>query len=144
MSRVGIYQRIEFAPEEIVMKINEMLLAQFEREAPGTRKALERVPEGKNDWKPHPKSMPLGSLAVLVASMPSWTAMIIDQDDLDLASGTGGHGPVKTNRELLQVFDKSMEAARQSLSKVDEDRLMKSWRLLYGGKGVDDRPRPFV
>src|SRR5437879_11776264 len=109
MSRDGIYQRIEFAPEEIVMQINEMLLAQFEREAPGTRKALERVPEGKNDWKPHPKSMPLGSLSVLVASMPSWSALIIDRDDLDLASGTGGHAPVKTNREPLQVFEQSME-----------------------------------
>src|SRR5438105_6857163 len=126
------------------MKMTEILLAQVEREAPGTRKALERVPEGKNDWRPHPKSMPLGSLAVLVASMPSWSALIIDRDDLDLASGTGGHAPVKTNRELLQVFDKSMETARQSLSKVDEDRLMKSWRLLYGGKVLDDRPRHLI
>ena len=52
------------------MKTNEMLLAQLEREVGGTRKAIENVPAGKNDWKPHPKSFSMGSLAALVASMP--------------------------------------------------------------------------
>jgi len=36
------------------MNISELLLAQVEREVPTTRKAVERVPEGKADWKPHP------------------------------------------------------------------------------------------
>src|SRR5438552_18473690 len=113
MSRVGIYQRIEFAPEEIVMKINEMLLAQFERESAGTRKALEAVPEGKNDWKPHPKSMALGSLASLVASMASWIPMIAEQNELDIATGEGASKPVKTTRELLEIHDKAMDGARK-------------------------------
>jgi len=125
------------------MKINEMLLAQFEREAPGTRKALERVPEGKNDWKPHPKSMALGSLAALVAQMPSWAALIIDQDSLDLSKG-GGQPPVKSSRELVQLHDKSVEAGRRALSNVNDDQLMKSWRLLYGAKVLDDRPRHLI
>jgi hypothetical protein len=63
------------------MKMNEFFLAQLEREAPGTRRALERVPEGRDDWKPHEKSMPLGYLATLVARMPSWFTMMIRQDD---------------------------------------------------------------
>src|SRR6266540_3205918 len=126
------------------MKMTEMLLAQLEREASGTRKALERVPEGKNDWKPHPKSMPLGTLAALVASMPSWSALIVDRSELDLASGIGAQAPVKTNRELLQLHDQSLDAARKSLSKATDDHLMKSWRLLYGGKVLDDRPRHLI
>lgn len=54
------------------MKLAAVFVEQLDREAELTRRALELVPEGKNDWKPHPKSMPLGVLAHLVATMPSW------------------------------------------------------------------------
>ena len=67
------------------MKLTEFFLGQLEREAAGTRKALERMPEGKNDWKPHEKSMDIGYLAALVAKMPSWIAMMIEQEELDFA-----------------------------------------------------------
>lgn len=125
------------------MKMNEMFLAQLEREAPTTRTALERVPEGKNDWKPHPKSMNLGSLAGLVARMPSWFQLMLDADELDLATAERPT-PSKTNGDLLQIFDKSLEAGRKSLSKASEDRLMKNWRLLWSGKVLDDRPRHLI
>jgi len=59
------------------MKLPDLLLAKLEREAAGTRSALERLPEGRNDWKPHPKSMPLGYLASLVATMPSWVVTMV-------------------------------------------------------------------
>jgi len=49
------------------LKLTDLFLAQLEQEAAQTRRVLERVPEGKNDWKPHPKSMPLGYLAALTA-----------------------------------------------------------------------------
>lgn len=123
------------------MKLNEMLLAQIERESAGTRKALEAVPEGKNDWKPHPKSMPLGTLAALVASMPGWVPMIAEKNELDLATGEGAQKAVKTTRELLEIHDKAMDAARKALSKASDDQLMKSWRLRWGQKVLDDRPR---
>src|ERR1700716_2426635 len=106
------------------MKLTEMLLAHLEREAPATRRALERVPEGKNDWKPHAKSMPLGTLAALVASMPSWAAMIVDRNDLDLATGEGAQPAVSSNRELLLIHDKALGAARKSLLSITDDHLM--------------------
>jgi hypothetical protein len=53
------------------MNLTQLFLAELDREAPRTRRALEHVPLGRDDWKPHPKSMPLGRLAGLVASMPS-------------------------------------------------------------------------
>ena len=55
------------------MKLTEMFLAELEREAGPTRRTLERVPEGRYDWKPHPKSMLFGYLAELVARLPGWT-----------------------------------------------------------------------
>jgi hypothetical protein len=67
-----------------VMKITELLLAELDREAVGTRKTLQRVPEGKNNWKTHEKSMPLGNLATIVANMPGWVDMVVDLDELDI------------------------------------------------------------
>ena len=66
------------------MKITELLLAELDREAVGIRKTLERVPEGKNDWKPHEKSMTLGSLATIVATIPAWLDMVVNMDELDI------------------------------------------------------------
>jgi uncharacterized damage-inducible protein DinB len=125
------------------MNMTEMLLAQLDREAPGTRRALERVPEGKNDWKPHAKSMPLGTLAGLVARMPSWFELIINEKELDLTKAERPT-PSKTNRELLQILDKSLDAGRKALSKTTDDHLMKNWRLLWGEKVLDDRPRHLI
>ena len=54
------------------MKLTDLFLADLEREVPATRRVLERVPDGSYDWKPHPKSMPMGYLSTLVATMPAW------------------------------------------------------------------------
>ena len=58
------------------MKLTSVILEQLDREADLTRRALERVPTGKNDWKPHPKSMPMGQLAHLVATMPTFYSFL--------------------------------------------------------------------
>ena len=85
--------------------------------------------------------MPLGSLAALVASMPGWVPMIVEKNELDLSTGEGSQKAVKTTRELLEIHERTMAAARQTLSKATEDQLMKSWRLLWSGKLLDDRPK---
>ena len=67
------------------MKLTEFLLAELEREVERSRYALEQVPEGKYDWKPHEKSMILGYLANMVTTIPMWITMQINQDELDVA-----------------------------------------------------------
>jgi len=122
-----------------MMKLNEMLLAQLEREVASTRKTIERVPEGKADWKPHPKSMPLGYLSSLVAGMFGWIETMIDRDELDLA---GGGGPsANTGEERLAMFDKAVAGARQALSGTTDEHLLEPWQLKVGGKVVDEKPR---
>ena len=121
------------------MNINDMLLAQLDREIASTRKVLERVPEGKDDWKPHPKSMPLGYLSSLVATMFGWMATMIESEHLDLAAGD--KPSTSTTAERLELFDKSVASARRALSATTDDHLMKRWQLRFGERVLDEKPR---
>ena len=125
------------------MKMTELFLAELDREATGTRKALERVPEGKYDWKPHPKSMAFGYLAELVAMLPSWTVLTVEQDEFDLA--TYKKASMRTTKELVQGHDEAIAAARKSLQKTSDEHLLKPWRMLVAGKEVmEPTPRHIV
>jgi hypothetical protein len=129
------------------VKITDLFLAQLEREAVVSRRALERVPEGRPDWKPHDKSMPLGYLSTLVGSMPSWIAMAITQDELDLnPPGGSSYKPPTwgTSRELLQVHDESVAKGREALRNTTDEHLMTPWRLLVAGRVVSESPRHAV
>jgi uncharacterized damage-inducible protein DinB len=122
--------------------IAELMLAELEREAVGTRKALERVPDGTDDWKPHDKSMPLGYLATLVATMPAWIASMVEDEELDLAApGRFEQPTIGSTRERLAAFGRALEQARKALSGATDEHLMTSWRLLMGGQVVYQAPR---
>ena len=127
--------------------IVDLFAAQLEREAPPTRRALERVPDGKAAFQPHAKSMPFGYLAQLVATMPGWIAMELEQDSLDLkpASGPGYSAPdTSTNAKLLRAFEESLERGRKALSAVDDARLQTKWQLMVTGKVVNEDTRQNV
>src|SRR5215831_6404581 len=99
------------------MSLTKLFLVQLEREAVRTRGALESVPRGKDDWAPHPKSMPLLRLAGLVASMPSWIALIIKQGELELSPPAGqGQYQQPTVDGLLAALDKAVQDGRAALA----------------------------
>ena len=87
--------------------------------------------------------MPLGRLAGLVASMPSWVSLIIDQDELDLTPPAGGGQYQQPSTDkLVEVLDKHVKKARESLAKTNDDFLLTTnWRLRAGGKVVMETPR---
>ena len=127
------------------MKLTQLFLDELDREAPRTRRAVERVPIGRDDWKPHSKSMPLGRLAGLVASMPSWVTLIIEQDELDLTPPGGGQYQQPPTDTLAGTLDEHVAKARESLLATNDAFLLTTnWRLRAGGHVVMDQPRYVV
>jgi uncharacterized damage-inducible protein DinB len=119
------------------MKLTELILDELETEGKLSRRALESVPEGKHDWKPHERSMIFGYLADMVANIPSWVAMVINMPELDIAPPGGSQmrrEPLNTSAAFVAALDKSMAGAREALAKTSDEHLMTSWRLLAGGK----------
>jgi uncharacterized damage-inducible protein DinB len=126
------------------MALRDALLPEFDQEMAGTRKTLERVPDEKLAWKPHPKSWTMGELATHVASILQWTAMTIDQDSFDIAppGGEPYKNPLAGSRaELLDMFEKGVAAARASLAGASDETLLKPWSLLKGGQPLMTMPR---
>ena len=126
------------------MKLTEYLLAEFDREVERSRRALEQVPTGKYDWKPHDKSMIFGALANMVATIPMWINMEINQDELDVAPTDGSKMEQKrmdSSEELLKALDKTAADLRSALEKTSDEHLMTSWRLLARGQVVIEAPR---
>jgi hypothetical protein len=92
--------------------IAELLVAELDKEMPGTRRALERVPEGQNDWKPHEKSMAFGTRAF------------------------------DSNVDMIRTFDEKVAAGRAALAAVSDERLLgTSWRLMMKGQVLSEETR---
>lgn len=126
------------------MTMTELFSTELAREAAATRRVLERVPEGRDDWKPHEKSMPLGYLAGLVATMPSWVDRMVNQDEMDmrLPDGSTWRSPeFGTNRELVEAFDGCVARAHEVLAGTTDEHLMTPWRFLFGGHVASELPR---
>lgn len=126
------------------MPINQALLGEFDHEMANTRKTLERVPEGKPDFKPHEKSMPLARLAGHVAELARWGASILTQDSFDFAPA--GQPPMQptvmsTRAKLLEIFDDGVAKTRAALAAVGDDAWQKPWTLLSGGQTLFSMPR---
>lgn len=129
------------------MSMREWFLQELESEAGKTRRVLEQMPTGRRDWKPHDKSMPLGYLAELVATIPSWIGYAISLNELDIAPKEGPKytpTPMNTSAELVAGLDKAVAQARDALTNTSDDFLKTSWRLLAAGNVVLEQQRQEV
>ncbi len=119
------------------MKLTELYLAELDREVERSRRALEQVPEGKHDWKPHDKSMIFGYLTDMVATIPMWITMMLKQDELDIAPKDGPkqeRGKKNTSAEYIKALDEAAAGARAALKETNDEFLGTNWRLLAGGE----------
>jgi uncharacterized damage-inducible protein DinB len=83
-------------------------------------------------------------LAGLVASMPSWIALIINQDELSPPAGQGQYQQ-PTVDALVATLEKSVQEGRAVLEGTTHDYLLTTnWKLLVQGNVVMDQPRHVV
>ena len=126
------------------MKLTEFFRAELDREVERSRKALEHVPDGKYQWKPHERSMIFGYLADMVATIPTWITMEINRDDLDIAPAEGQgkkKAPKETSADLIKALDEAADEARSALEKTTDEFLNTNWKLLARGQVVWEGPR---
>jgi uncharacterized damage-inducible protein DinB len=126
------------------MKISDALLPEFEQEMAGTRKVLSRCPEDRFEFRPHPKSFTMVSLATHIANMVGWAVDTIDKDFFDVAPP--GAPPykeesAKSSSDLMERFDRNVAAARTAISGASDEHLMAMWALKQTGKTLFSMPR---
>ena len=129
------------------MAISEAFLPEFDQEMANTRKTLERVPADKFGWRPHEKSGTMGWLAGHLATIPTWAAIAVGQDSLDLMPDGKPHEPPaepRTSKELLDTFDENVRAARAAIQGASDEHLMRNWALVRNGQEMLKMPRAAV
>ncbi len=117
----------------------QALLAEFEAQAPVTRRFLERLPEDKLTWQPHPKSMTAGQLAYHIASVPGAIVRFVQNSPAQLSEF---HFPQPaTLAEILAAYDESIASVKSQLTSFDDAAMAETWRLQVGGREVLAVPR---
>lgn len=122
----------------------KMFLKELEESAITTRKMLERIPNDKFDWQPHPKSMTVKRLATHIAELPCWVTMSLTTDGLDFAKNPYEQEDVNTTDELLAYFEKSLQDGRSHLTEKYEEVLDKDWTLRNGKQVYSVEPKADV
>lgn len=121
--------------------MNEALVAELDQEARGTRRVLERVPEGMLGWRPHPKSMSLGQLALHVATIPGGVSRMLGQDGIDAATVDFRQAQAESQEQLLDGLETSVAEARAFLRDLTPERAAALWRVVRGEREVLAVPR---
>ncbi|HKT81200.1 MAG TPA: DinB family protein [Vicinamibacterales bacterium] len=122
------------------MAIKDGLLAEFDHEMAATRKLLDRIPDEKLAWKPHDKSYSMGGLATHLASLPNWTATILEQLSFDMADAPPRPADRTSRSEILGLFDSTVAAARKIMDKSDAEYTA-PWSLKRGNQELFTIPR---
>ena len=122
------------------MKIIDGLLAELEQEAETTRRVLERIPQAHLSWRPHPKSMSLGQLALHVATVPGNVAELAAMDTIP-EPPSFVQPEAATAAELVPSLTESVAKAKRALGGFDDARMGAMWRLQSGGRDILAMPR---
>jgi len=121
--------------------LSQSFIGELKHEAASTKRILERVPEGKFDWKPHEKSMSLGRLASHVAELPGFLNSILTMDDVDFAKGHYKALHPKTPEELLSVFQQKLDEVVETLQNTSDEKMQASFTLRSGDHVIATVPR---
>ena len=119
----------------------EMFIKEYDSEAELTRKMLSSIPDDKFDWKPHEKSMTLKVLSNHLAELGSWLPFILEHDKQDFEADPYIPNEASSRKEVLEFFEESFKAGRDSLVKTSQDRYEDTWKLCHGEMVFMEGPR---
>lgn len=117
---------------------------ELEQESATTRKMFERIPQGKFDWKPHPKSMDMQRLATHIAEMIGWIALAFTSNGLDFGKGEYQPKVIHDKQKLLDFLNEMVEISDSYLRPDFEDKLSEEWILKSGDFVIRDYNRAEV
>ena len=121
------------------MSLTQAILQEFDTEAKTTRRVLERVPADKFSWKPHPKSMSLGELAMHTAMTPGAICGWACEEETKF---TGEKTPTPgSTADIIAAHDTSVAKMKEVMGQLGDGGLMKSWKATSGGQTLFEMPK---
>src|SRR3954465_15414243 len=114
------------------MAMVNAIIDELTREAETTKRVLERVPQDKLSWKPHPKAWSLGQLSLHIAQVPGAIAELITPPQQE--SPNFSQPEAKSMAEVFKAFDESVAKAKSKLAGWGDEGLMTEWKLTKGPK----------
>jgi uncharacterized damage-inducible protein DinB len=121
--------------------IAQALAAEIRQEGQATRRVLERVPDDRLGWRPHPKSMSLGELAQHIAALPGAISRLAAGEGVDASKIRSSPDPAENAAAVLARHDASIEAACAFLSGLSDEAATAPWRMTRGDREVFTLPR---
>src|SRR5437016_6270437 len=121
-----------------------LLFPDLESELATTRRMLERVPNGSNDWRPHAKSRTLGELATHLAQLPGFGLMMASRDEFDALGPRPPEPKFVTSEERVRFFEELSKQLRNVLQQMSWEQASTPWKLRLGNKVVLNAPRTQV
>jgi len=131
---------VPVAEPVIANSVAQSLLAEFETQAPITRRFLERLPEDKLTWKPHEKSMTAGQLAYHLAFVPGGVVRLVQNNPASLPQSFTFPQP-SSREEILKALDETIATVRELLPRLDDAAMNETWRLVAFEKEALAQPR---
>jgi uncharacterized damage-inducible protein DinB len=118
-----------------------LLFPDLESELATTRRMLERVPNGNNDWRPHAKSRTLGELATHLAQLPGFGILMATRNEFDGLAPRPPQPMLLTSAERVRAFEEMSKQLRAILQQMTWDQANAPWKLRLGDKVVASAPR---
>jgi uncharacterized damage-inducible protein DinB len=129
------------------MSINDLLRAELDQEVDASRSLLERLPDGKWDWKPHDRSMTLSRLATHVAEIPGWSKSILREDEIDFMSPemqSWTPREMQSREEILAELEHAAETCRGHLAETSDADFEAMWTMKAGAEPLMSEQRYLV
>ena len=121
-----------------------LLFPDLDAEISTTRRMLERVPNGKEDWRPHPRSRTLGELSTHVAQLPGFGILMLTTDEYDGLAGRRPEAKVANSAERVKLFDELSAQIKGIFQQLTWERARSTWTLRLGDKIVFQGPRTTI